>query len=223
MYVTHHMGAQIRLAYADAIRGGVAARCDPAFPVFVRQLSRNRRTRMSGIFISYRRGDGAGYAGRLFDRLTDHFGRDQVFMDVSDIEPGADFVEAIERAVGSCDVLVAVIGNQWLDCTDADGARRLDDPNDFVRLEIGRALTLKLRVIPLLIRGATMPPADDLPPDLSRLSSRQALELSDNRWDYDTGRPGTSRRSATFSQRLASRVPRRPPGEIDRNSPWNFP
>ena len=143
---------------------------------------------MSGIFISYRREDGAGYAGRIFDRLTSRFGVDQVFMDVSDIEPGVDFVEAIEAAIGSCDALLVVIGTQWLDCRDGEGNRRLDDANDPVRLEIAQALAHNVRVIPLLIRGARMPAMRDLPSDLGRFSSRQALELSDSRWDYDTGR-----------------------------------
>jgi hypothetical protein len=143
---------------------------------------------MSGFFISYRREDGAGHAGRVFDRLTDRFGVDQVFMDVSDIEPGVDFVEAIEAAISSCDALLVVIGTQWLDCRDADGNRRLDDPNDPVRLEIAHALARNVRVIPLLIRGARMPAMADLPSDVGRFSSRQALELSDSRWEYDAGR-----------------------------------
>jgi hypothetical protein len=109
-------------------------------------------------------------------------------MDVSDIEPGVNFVDAITAAIASCDVLIAVIGSQWLNCTNEDGTRRIDDRHDFVRLEIALSLERNLRVIPVLIRGATMPDPDDLPYDLVELSKRQAVEISDSRWDYDTGR-----------------------------------
>ena len=90
---------------------------------------------MSRIFISYRRDDSAGYAGRLHDHLCQHFGQGQTFMDIDTIEPGVDFVETIEKAVGSCDVLIVVIGPQWLSMTDATGRRRLDNPEDFVRMK----------------------------------------------------------------------------------------
>jgi len=139
---------------------------------------------MTGIFVSYRREDAAGHAGRLFDRLRARFGQ-SVFMDVSGIEPGVDFVEAIERAVGSCDVLLAVIGREWLGCRDVSGRRRLEDPNDFIRIEVARALGQGVRVVPVLVEGATMPPPDALPPDLQALSRRQAAELRDTRWDAD--------------------------------------
>src|SRR5512137_1303172 len=95
---------------------------------------------METIFISYRREESAGHAGRIYDRLREKFGKDRVFMDVSAIEPGVDFVEAIDRAVGSCAVLLVVIGRRWLECTDASDRRRLDDPKDFIRLEVATAL-----------------------------------------------------------------------------------
>jgi hypothetical protein len=140
---------------------------------------------MGGIFISYRREDAAGHAGRLFDRLSEHFGRDRVFMDVSDIEPGVDFVEAIETAVGACEVLVVIVGKDWLKAVDASGRRRLDDPQDFIRLEVAAALKRNIRVIPVLVRGAPVPPPEALPPELEKLARRNAVELSDNRWDSD--------------------------------------
>ncbi|MCW8949274.1 MAG: toll/interleukin-1 receptor domain-containing protein, partial [Sedimenticola sp.] len=90
---------------------------------------------MDGIFISYRRDDSAGYAGRLYDRLAAHFGAERVFMDVEGIDPGTDFVDAIERAVTSCKVLIVLIGHEWLEIDDGSGHRRLDDPNDFIRIE----------------------------------------------------------------------------------------
>src|ERR1043165_3354644 len=107
----------------------------------------------SGIFISYRRNDSAGYAGRLFDGLSAHFGEDQIFMDIDYIEPGEDFVQAIETAVGSCEILIALIGPSWLTIENVTG-RRLDNPNDFVRLEIVAALARGIRVIPVLVQGA---------------------------------------------------------------------
>jgi ABC-type amino acid transport substrate-binding protein len=140
------------------------------------------------IFISYRREDSAYPAGWLFDRLADSYGKGQIFKDVDNIEPGEDFVERITAAVGSCDVLLALIGPQWLTIADERGRRRLDSGDDFVRLEIEAALTRKVLVIPILVGGASMPDADQLPPSLAKLVRRQALELSPNRFEFDTGR-----------------------------------
>src|SRR5215472_267 len=124
------------------------------------------------IFMSYRREETAYPAGWLFDRLVDHFGREQVFKDVDSIELGDDFAEVITTAVESCEVLLALIGNRWLTATGRDGRRRLDDPHDFVRLEIEAALTRNVRVIPVLVAGAQMPQAEDLPASLTRLVRR---------------------------------------------------
>jgi beta-lactam-binding protein with PASTA domain len=142
---------------------------------------------MPGIFISYRREDSAGHTGRLFDRLRARLGHDRVFMDITGIEAGFDFVDTIERAIGSCDVLLAVIGPEWLTCADSRGRPRLEDPNDLIRIEIVAALTRKVRVIPVLIAGAAMPSAQSLPDDLRPLARRQATELRDTKWDPDTG------------------------------------
>jgi hypothetical protein len=127
-------------------------------------------------------------AGWLYDRLADHYGGGQVFKDVDSIELGDDFVEVITRAVGACDVLLALIGEDWLTITDAQGRRRLDDPHDFVRLEIEAALARNVLVIPILVGGARMPSVEELPDSLARLAHRQALELSPARFDFDTGR-----------------------------------
>jgi hypothetical protein len=140
------------------------------------------------VFISYRREETAYPAGWLFDRLAARFGEGQVFKDVDSIELGDDFVEAITTAVGSCDVLLALIGDEWLTITDDDGRRRLDNADDFVRLEIEAALTRKVRVIPVLVDGAEMPDPSDVPPSLAPLTRRQALELSPSRFDFDTSR-----------------------------------
>ena len=140
------------------------------------------------IFISYRRQDSAYPAGWLYDRLAERFGPDQIFKDVDSIELGDDFVETITNAVGSCDILLALIGQEWLDIASADGTRRLDDPDDFVRLEIEAALERKVLLIPILVDGAIMPRGDQLPPSIAPMVRRQALELSPNRFRADTDR-----------------------------------
>ncbi|MCB1929938.1 MAG: toll/interleukin-1 receptor domain-containing protein [Rhodocyclaceae bacterium] len=141
---------------------------------------------MQDIFVSYRRQDSQSAAGRLSDHLRDQLPDVRIFRDVETIDPGVDFVDAIERALKSCAVLIAVIGPRWLDVCDDAGRRRLDDAHDYTRLEIARALTRKdVRVIPVLVEGASMPSAPDLPEDLVPLARRNAIELSDKRWDYD--------------------------------------
>ena len=137
------------------------------------------------VFICYRRDDVAGYAGRLYDNLVRRFGRDRVFMDVDAIRPGSDFPEVIEQALSQTDVFLALIGEGWLTSVDALGGRRLDNPGDFVRLEIEAALALDIPIIPLLFQSAEMPPPEELPKSLAALARRQALELSDRRWDDD--------------------------------------
>ena len=141
---------------------------------------------MQGIFISYRRLDSQSAAGRLADHLREHLPQVPLFRDVETIEPGVDFVEAINRALQSCGVLLAVIGPRWVSLTDVNGKRRLDDPNDYTRLEIVTALQRSdVRVIPVLVEGAQMPDAGQLPEDLQSLCRRNAIELSDKRWEYD--------------------------------------
>ena len=153
-----------------------------------RQLSETRdNLRRMKVFISYRRDDTAGHAGRLHDSLQSHFGADNVFMDLSDIDSGQNFVDVIHTAVRSSDVLLAIIGKQWLTCTTA-GTRRLDMPKDFVRTEIGVALEHGVPVIPVLVQGAGMPLAPSLPEPLKPLASHDAHDLSDERWSYDVGR-----------------------------------
>jgi ATP-dependent Clp protease ATP-binding subunit ClpA len=129
------------------------------------------------IFISYRRDDVAGHAGRIHDRLTSEFGTDLVFIDVDSISFGSDFVKVLDDMVGQCEVLVAVIGPNWLDAKDAHGNRRIDDPKDFVRIEVAAALHRNIAIIPILLPNTTMPRADQLPSDLEGLTRRQALEV----------------------------------------------
>src|SRR5512133_2052032 len=148
------------------------------------------------IFISYRHQETAWPARQLFDVLVVRFPGEQVFKDVDSIEPGEDFVERITRAGGSCDALLALIGPQWLTITNKKGQRRLDDPEDYVRLEIETALTREIRVIPILVDETQMPEADELPPSLAPLAHRNAVQINSRTFD-------TQRLIATLRKTLA--------------------
>jgi TIR domain-containing protein len=138
------------------------------------------------IFINYRRGDDPQAAGRLFDRLQDVFEPQQLFLDVDNIAPGLDFVHVLDERVAECNIVLAVIGKGWIDARDAAGARRLDDPDDFVRIEITSALTQGKRVIPVLIGDTPMPHPDQLPEALRPLARRNAVRLTHERFRADT-------------------------------------
>lgn len=153
-------------------------------PTTVDQSAANA-DRARGIFISYRRDDSEGQAGRLFEDLSEVFGAEMVFMDVAGIKPGIDFRRAIEQQTASCGVLLALIGRSWLTVTNADGKRRLDDLNDVVRFETASALRRDIPVIPVLVQGARMPRAEDLPDDLKELAFRNGVEITHARWDSD--------------------------------------
>ena len=138
------------------------------------------------IFISYRRDDTEGEAGRLFDDLVRAFGDNSVFMDVTGINPGIDFRKAIDDNVATCGVLLAMIGPTWATITNSSGERRLDDPNDFVRLEIGSAPWRRnIAVIPVLVHDAKMPRPDQLPENLKNLAYRNSVEITHARWNSD--------------------------------------
>ncbi len=140
---------------------------------------------MTRIFINYRRQDSEGYVGRLYDHLSHHFETQDIFMDIDSIPPGADFVETLEQAVARCDVLIAMIGPQWVDIKDDKGQRRLDQWNDFVRIEISSALRQKKVVIPVLVGRAKMPAPSELPEDLLLFARRNALELTQQHFAQD--------------------------------------
>lgn len=143
----------------------------------------------SGIFVSYRRADSAGWAGRLVADLGRRVSPDSIFIHVSTIDVGHDFVAAIESALSSCRVVLVVIGPYWLAPAADGGEPRLFEDDDVVHLEISRALALPgVQVIPVLVGDAPLPGADELPEDLAPLSRRQAFELSDSRWDHDVDR-----------------------------------
>jgi hypothetical protein len=143
---------------------------------------------MARTFISYRRQDSPGHAGRLYDSLSRHFGENQLVMDLK-LEPGMDFVDRVDGVVGSCPALIAIIGPEWARSTDPRGERRLEHPDDFVRLEIEAALAdPDVRLVPALVNGASMPARRHLPHSLAGLVGARAIELSDARWEHDVAR-----------------------------------
>jgi hypothetical protein len=145
-----------------------------------------QRSTRPHVFINYRREDSSGYAGRLRDDLAEAFGKDNIFMDIDTIPAGADFGRVVEDRISSSDVVLALIGKHWLGATDTHGRRRLDKPEDWVRLELESALDrADVRVIPTLVGGADPPSSDDLPAGLEGLARRHAFELSDARWRHD--------------------------------------
>jgi len=137
------------------------------------------------IFINYRREDDQAAAGRLYDRLLQHFDREQLFMDIEVIEPGVDFVKSLDEQVAKCIAFIAVIGPRWLNARNNDGNPKLDNPTDYVRVEIESALKRDIRVIPVLVDGASMPRPSDLPPSLHALARRNAVEIAHHRFAAD--------------------------------------
>jgi hypothetical protein len=136
-----------------------------------------RNEHLGNIFISYRRSDSADIAGRIYDRLVDEFGRDSIFKDVDSIPLGTDFKEYLDRKVSECNVLLAIIGDRWVDARDTAGKKRLEDPSDFIRVEIGSALERGITVIPILVRGAQMPVEEDLPLSLRKLVYKNGIQI----------------------------------------------
>jgi hypothetical protein len=143
---------------------------------------------MPRIFISYRRDDSSASAGRIFDRLKSRFGDQCIFRDLDTIAPGAEFAKVIAEHIARCDVLIAVIGKNWLNARNADSHRRLDDTADFVKVEIGEALKLDKLVIPCLVEGTAMPKQSHLPSEIAAFAGRNAIEISETRFDYDVDR-----------------------------------
>ena len=143
---------------------------------------------MASIFLSYRRDDSSGYTGRLHDRFVQRWGRERVFMDLDNIDPGEDFLEVINRTLAQCAVVVVVVGPRWLTASDAGGRRRIDNPADAHRMEVEAGLARGIRVIPVLVGGADMPSEVDLPESMRAFARRNASEISDRRFDFDVGR-----------------------------------
>lgn len=166
------------------------------------------------VFLSYRRDDTSGHTGRLYDRLSARFGDDQIFMDVDALEPGVDFARRIVEVIEDCQVVLVMIGPDWLTMTDAEGNRRLDVSRDFVRMEIETSLQHDIRVVPVLVQDTAMPSTTDLPPALGELAYRNAIELSDIQWHRDVDRlvrfletiPGAQEAPAGRVARVRDRV-----------------
>jgi TIR domain len=140
---------------------------------------------MGAVFISYRRGDSEGQARALSIELGDLIGKDSVFMDVDSIALGRDFRQVLQESLQACDIMLALIGPNWLEAKDAAGNRRLDSPGDFVRQEISSALKRNIAVTPVLLQEASMPTPDRLPDDLKDLAFRNGFEISHTRWESD--------------------------------------
>ena len=157
---------------------------------------------MPKIFICYRREDNtaAAIAGRVYDRLTQEFGPDNIFMDVDNLKGGSGFVDVITKQVAECDALVAMIGEKWLTVTDEQGARRLDNPEDRVRLEIATALKRDIQVIPALVYQTPMPRSKDLPQPLKKLARRRAVPITHEHFHRDTSRLIDDLRTETVIQ-----------------------
>jgi len=148
-----------------------------------------RELPMSNVFISYRRDDSKYQADRLYKALTQILSPDRVFMDIDSIKPGQDFIEILEGWVQRCDILLALIGSGWVNALDPKtGKRRLDSPNDFVRIEVREALKRSIPVVPVLLDGASIPEADQLPDDLKMLVRRNAQFVDFRTFDADVAR-----------------------------------
>jgi hypothetical protein len=137
------------------------------------------------VFLSYRRDDTAGRAGRIADVFTTRYGARNVFQDVDAASPGLDFAERVDAAIADSDVMLVVIGRGWLSSAGADGVRRIDRPDDFVRREVSAALTAGIRVVPVLVDGAELPASDQLPDELAGMLRRQAVSVRDVSWHQD--------------------------------------
>ncbi|MFD2822654.1 toll/interleukin-1 receptor domain-containing protein [Lacinutrix iliipiscaria] len=137
------------------------------------------------IFISYRRSDTQGYAGRLSDSLGDYFGENRVFRDIEDIKGGSEYAKDIESQVSTADAVIVLIGPQWLTTADSDGNRRIDNPNDWVAQEIVMAMEHGIRIFPVLIEGTVLPRAEELPEKLAPILNYNAITISDSKWDAD--------------------------------------
>jgi hypothetical protein len=159
------------------------------------------------IFINYRREDSISIAGRLYDRLSQTFGRKNIFMDVDHIPAGVDFVAHLNSQIAACKIALVVIGPHWLEAKDESGGRRLDNPDDFVTIEIATALARNIRVIPVLVDGAGMPKAGELPDPLKALARRQAVEVRQLHFRRD-------------AEALVERMNEALDGELGWQRPW---
>lgn len=171
------------------------------------------------VFINYRRDDSIGMAGRLHDRLAQTFGRDSLFMDVDNIPVGRDFADYLNSQVTACDAMLTVIGPNWLTAKDENGQRRLDNPEDFVVIEIGVALARNIPVVPVLVDGARMPKASELPGSLKPLVRRQAVEMRHAHFGKDA-EALVARMGEVLGDELLDPDQREAPGDHGRRRAW---
>lgn len=174
------------------------------------------------IFISYRRIDSADFSGRIYDRLANHFGAANVFKDIDVIPLGTDFMKVLEQEIIHCDVVLAIIGNNWLDVKDAKGQRRLDDQYDFVRIEIETALSRGIPVIPVLLRNASLPSPDQLPDGLEALAFRNAISINsdpDFHREVDRLIQALTNLSERIPERITTKTSAAPDLEVDDFEP----
>src|SRR5215207_9010868 len=162
------------------------------------------------IFISYRRSDSAGHAGRLYDYLKNYFGDERIFFDVNTIRPGVNFEQKINDELENSEAALVLIGNQWLESKDTEGNRRLDNPHDYVLFEVETALGKNIAVIPILLQGVQMPSGNVLPDSLYDLSRRNAIRLNDDHWSSDCNLlAGTLKNALNVPRSLKERKIRR--------------
>ncbi len=161
-----------------------------------------------GVFLSYRRADTAGHAGRICDDLERYFGASVVFRDIDSIKAGSDFVQALEAAIGAARVAIILIGDTWFSEPSDDGSPRLQDPDDHVYREVAMALNEpSVTVLPVLVENASIPDEQELPEALRQLARLQAIELSDSRWEYDIERLAGVLEAAGIDKRSRTRLP----------------
>ncbi len=184
------------------------------------------------IFINYRKDDSSWNALALYNELQKYFSREQIFKDFNTILPGDDFVVSIDNALRKCDVLLVVIGKSWLDMKDVTGQRRLDDPDDFVRLEVATALARNIQVIPVLFDDVPMPRPEQLPANMNSLYRRQFVEIDSKRFEDDVRNladaikkvmPDGMIRPVTPSRPGTQNIPVPPPAnKPDNNLVWGI-
>jgi hypothetical protein len=180
---------QHRLTTSALAMGAIAVACFAAGG-----LLRNRkrdgvaRSRLPRVFISYRRQDSSASCGRIYDRLIAELGVTNVFRDIDSLAPGDVFAQKIRDCINQCDIFIVLIGKQWLSAVNEEGRRRLDDPADFVRMELLEAAIQGKPVFPTLVEGAQMPSPGGLPPELAFVSHRNAIEITDSHFASDMKR-----------------------------------
>lgn len=143
------------------------------------------KKKLGRIFISYRRSDTQGYAGRLSDSLENYFGGNRIFRDIDDIAGGSEFAKDIEDQMSTADAVIVLIGPQWLTVSNADGKKRIEDPNDWVAQEIVSSIELGIPIFPVLIEGTVLPRKDELPEKLAPILNYNAITISDRNWEAD--------------------------------------